>query len=103
MYQTLYLIKNKIINESDEIFEPKELTKALNNYKYTTLNIITDIIRCSSVTCVYAQKQTNPYALKIRVTASNFKILTRAEIKHLYSRARTWYHQQQRFDQDGSL
>lgn len=103
MYQTLYLIKSKVINESDEIFEPKELTKALNNYKYTSLNIFTDIIRCSSVTCVYVQKQTNPYALKIQVTASNFKILTQAEIKHLYSRAHTWYQQQQRFDQDGTL
>ena len=103
MYQTLYLIKSKVISESDEIFEPKELTKALNNYKYESLSIFTDIIRCSNVTCVYVQKQTNPYALKIRVTASNFKILTQAEIKHLYSRARTWYRQQQRFDQDGTL
>lgn len=103
MYQTLYLIKNKVINESDEIFEPKELTKALNNYKYKSLNIFTDIIRCTNVTNIYALKQTNPYALKIRVTASNFKILTQAEIKHLYSRSRTWYQQQKRFDQDGSL
>lgn len=103
MYQTLYLIKSKVINESDEIFEPKELTKALNNYKYTSLNIFTDIIRCTNVTCVYAQKQTNPYALKIRVTASKCKVLTPAEIKHLYSRAHTWYRQQKRFDQDGSL
>lgn len=103
MYQTLYLIKSKVINESDEIFEPKELTKALNNYKYKSLNIFTDIIRCTNVTNIYALKQTNPYALKIRVTASNFKILTQAEIKHLYSRARTWYRQQKRFDQDGSL
>lgn len=103
MYQTLYLIKSKVISESDEIFEPKELTKALNNYKYTSLSIFTDIIRCSNVTCVYAQKQTNPYALKIQVTASNFKILTQTEIKHLYSRARTWYRQQKRFDQDGML
>lgn len=103
MYQTLYLIKSKVINESDEIFEPKELTKALNNYKYKSLSIFADIIRCSSVTYVYAQKQTNPYALKIQVTASNFKILTQAEIKHLYSRSRTWYQQQKRFDQDGML
>ena len=103
MYQTLYLIKSKVINESDEIFEPKELTKALNNYKYESLSIFTNIIRYSSITCVYAQKQTDPCALKIQVTASNFKILTRAEIKHLYSRAHTWYRQQKRFDQDGML
>lgn len=103
MYQTLYLIKNKIIGESDEIYTPSELTKALNNYKYKSLSIFTDIIRCTNVTCVYAQIQTNPYALKIRVTASKFKILTTTEINHLYSRAHTWYQQQKRFDQDGSL
>lgn len=103
MYQTLYLIKNKVINESDEIFEPKELTKALNNYKYKSLSIFTNIVRCTNVTNIYALKQTNPYALKIRVTASKFKILTPTEIKHLYSRARTWYQQQKRFDQDESL
>lgn len=103
MYQTLYLIKNKVIGESDEIFEPKELTKALNNYKYKSLSIFTDIIRCTNVTNIYALKQTNPYTLKIRVTASKFKILTPTEIKHLYSRARTWFRQQKRFDQDGTL
>lgn len=103
MYQTLYLIKNKVIGESDEIFEPKELTKALNNYKYKSLSIFTDIIRCTNVTDIYALKQTNPYTLKIRVTASKYKVLTPAEVKHLYSRARTWFRQQKRFDQDGTL